>query len=142
MTKETVLNTETRKMTREEFETSLKNEQLPPEDVAAAFFTLEYPRFKAMLNDLSRNELVRLCLNLAGAEYVPAKNKLKTDKEKQAFYVGNEMVHNRAIMQLSYEMQKAEEAQQKLNEHNKLEALKEQQSSTTLEEITHPKQGE
>lgn len=89
-----------------------------PEDVAAAFFHLEYPRFKAMLNTLSMNELVRLCLNLAGNEFVPEQNKLKSEKEKTAYYLGNQMVFNRSIMQLTYEMQKVEEAQ-KLLEKNK-----------------------
>lgn len=117
-----VISTETKKLSREEFEKTLKNDQNTPEDIAAAFFTLEYPRYKAMLDTLSRNELVRLCLNLAGDEYVPVKNKPKSEKEKAAFYLGNEMVRNRAIMQLAYEMQKAEEAQQILQE-NKQEKL-------------------
>jgi hypothetical protein len=91
-----------------------------PEDVAAAFFALEYPRFKAMLQTLSQNELVRLALNLAGNEFVPEANKLKTEKEKTAYYLGNQMIFNRSIMLLTYEMQKAEEAA-RLEEQSKQE---------------------
>lgn len=106
-------------MTREEFEAELKqNTALPPEDIAAAFFKLEYPRFKAMLDTLSRNELERLCLNLAGGELVPIQNQLKSEKEKTAYYIADQMIFNRVIMRLSYEMQKAQEAEQILNQKN------------------------
>lgn len=106
-------------MTREEFEAELKqNTALPPEDIAAAFFKLEYPRFKAMLDTLSRNELERLCLNLAGGELVPIQNQLKSEKEKTAYYLGAQMAQNRMIMQLAFEMQKAQEAEQILNQKN------------------------
>lgn len=104
-----------------QFIDSLKNGRNNPEDLAAAFFKLEYPKFVAMLNCLSMNELIRLCINLAGNEFVPDKNKLKTEKEKKAYYIGNQMVHNRAIMQLSFEMEKAEEAYKREQENLKIE---------------------
>jgi len=108
-------------MTREQLENELKTQTgLSPEDVAAAFFQLEYPRFKGMLSVLSRNELERLCLNLAAKELVPDANKLKTDKERSAMYLGDQMIFNRVVMQLTVEMQKAEEAQ-KILEQNKTE---------------------
>lgn len=114
-------------MTREQLENELKqNQTLSPEDIAAAFFRLEYPRFKGMLNILSRNELERLCLNLAGGHLVPVQNQLKSEKEKSAYYLGAQMAENLVIMRLSAEMEKAENAQRILQENKE----KEQQTQT------------
>lgn len=106
-------------MTRAELEADLKNNKHSPADVAAAFFALEYPRYRALLNELSQNELIRLCLNLAGNEFVPEANRLKSEKEKSAYYLGNQMVFNRSIMQLTVEMERAEAAQKAQEEREK-----------------------
>ena len=127
MSNEVEIKTETKELSALDVKEAVKMDQNAPEDVAAAFFALEYPRFRAMLGELSHNELVRVCLNLAGNEFVPDANKVKSDKEKSAFFLGNEMVFNRAIMRLSFEMQKAEEAQKRLDEQ---EALKQQETNT------------
>lgn len=82
-----------------------------PEDLAAAFFSMEYPKFVKMVNDLSYNQLIRLCINLAGNEFVPDKNKLKTEEERHAFFLADQMIHNRTIMRLHFEMEKAAEAE-------------------------------
>lgn len=109
-------------MTRAQFENELKtNQNLSPEDIAAAFFQLEYPRYKSLISQLSRNELERLALNLAGGELVPMQNQLKSEKEKSAYYLGSQMSQNRVIMQLSVEMEKAEKAQAALEEVNNKE---------------------
>lgn len=122
-------------MSREEFEAELKtNQSLPPEDIAAAFFKLEYPRFKAMLDVLSRNELERLCLNLVGGALVPVQNQLKSDKEKTTYYLGAQMAENLVIMRLALEMKRAEEAERLLaeKENNKEETKTETQGEQNV----------
>lgn len=121
-------------MTQAELEAGIKNGNHSPADVAAAFFSLEYPRFRALLNELSQNELIRLCLNLAGNEFVPEANRLKSEKEKSAYYLGNQMVFNRSIMQLQYEMDRAEAAQKAQEEK---ESKTEEQTSLVQGENTN-----
>lgn len=87
-----------------------------PEDMAAAFFSLQQPRFKFTVDQLSQRQLKRLIFQLVSHPFTPSQYQPSSQLEKDAFYLGNEMIHNRMLMQLSYEMQKAEEAQQKLNE--------------------------
>lgn len=118
MSQENQPQTTTRELTADQVMDSVKNDKNTPEDIAAAFFTLEYPKFKALLNVLSMNELIRLCLNMAGKEFVPDANKLKSDNEKSAFYLADQMIFNRSIMLLSYEMQKAEQAQKLLDSND------------------------
>lgn len=102
-----------------------------PADAAAAFFSLEYPRFRGMLNTLSHNELIRVCLNLAGNEFVPEQNKLKSDKERSAFYLGDQMIFNRSIMRLQLEMERAEQAQKMLDQNEKQQETKEENNNGT-----------
>lgn len=106
-------------LTEEQIKTAIKEESHSPEDIAAAFFSLEYPKYRAMLSTLSMNELIRLSLNLAAGEMTPELNQLKTDKERKAYYLGDQMIQNRSIMRLAFEIQKAEEAQAKEQENLK-----------------------
>lgn len=87
-----------------------------PEDIAAAYFSLNQPKLKKAIDQMSLRQIRRLFWNLASYPFVPEEQKLKSDEEKSAFYVANEMISNKTIMLLHYEMQKVEEAQRKEQE--------------------------
>lgn len=95
-----------------------------PEDVAAAFFKMEQPKFKKLIESLSHRQLKRLVFQLVSGPLVQQQYVATSEEEKRAYYLGDQMIYNRMIMQLSMEMQKAEEAVQKekqnLEETNKL----------------------
>lgn len=118
-------------LTREELEKNMEKHNA--EDIAAAFFTLEQPNLKRLLDDLSQRQMRRLIFQLVSYPFTPKEYKPTDELEKKAFYLGNEMIQNRMIMQLSLEMQKVQEAEQKQNEQN---AQGEQNvGSTTTEPI-------
>ncbi len=91
----------------------LKNQN--PEDLAAAFFSLEQPRFKKIVDGLSQRQLKRLLFQLVSHPFTPQQYAPSNQDEKDAFYLGDQMIHNRMIMQLHYEMQRAEQAQQAMD---------------------------
>lgn len=101
--------------TTEQLENIIKTEQNKAEDVAAAFFSLEYPRYVTLINQMSQKEMKRLLIHLAAGELAKENKPLVTELEKQAFYVGNEMIRNRTIMQLHYEMMRVEQAMKQNN---------------------------
>lgn len=98
-------------LTREKLDTMYQTGSLTPEDAAAAFFSLEQPRFKELINNMSLRELKRLIYQLVSYPLTEKQYAPQTDIERKAFYIGNEMVQNRAMMQLHLEMKKVEEAQ-------------------------------
>lgn len=91
-------------------ETQLKPEDHSPEDMAAAFFSLNHKRLLINLSQMSKRQLVRVCYHAAtqglGSKNVPLKDEL----EKNTAYVMNEMIMNWAMMRLYAEMEKAEKA--------------------------------
>lgn len=98
-------------MTREQVTQNM--EKHAPEDIAAAFFGMEQPNLKRLIDGLSHRQLKRLVFQLVSHPFTPAQYVPTSEEEKKAFYLGNEMIQNRMIMQLSMEMQKVHEAEQK-----------------------------
>jgi hypothetical protein len=88
-------------------------EQPNPEDLAASFFSLEQPKLNKLLNELSQRQLRRLVFQLCSHPFTPTQYVATSEEERKAFYLGDQMIHNRMIMQLHYEMQKADEASKK-----------------------------
>jgi hypothetical protein len=84
-----------------------------PEDLAAAFFRLQGPRLKELLSKLNAKQLRRVVLNACSYPFTEKAYNPRTQTEKQTLYLIHEMVLNRSIMQLHFEMQKAEEAANK-----------------------------
>ena len=107
-------------MSREQLEQVIKTQQHSPEDVAAAFFALEMPRLRAAILTMSQKQLRRFLFNLVAYPLVPEGAEMKTDLEKSAYYLAEQMISNKTMMQLHAEMQRAENAQ-KLLEQQKLE---------------------
>lgn len=91
----------------------LRPEDYAPEDLAAAFFTLNHKRLIQGLNHMSKRQLIRVCYHLAAMGLKDVKADLKDDIEKRCAYVMNEMIYNRVIMQLQAEMEKADRAAEK-----------------------------
>ena len=85
---------------------------VPPasEDLAASFFRLEQPRLKILLSKLTSKQLRRVIFNASSYPFVDKAYNPRTDTERQAAYLVSEMVTNKMIMQLSFEMQQAEKA--------------------------------
>ena len=81
-----------------------------PEDIAAAFFMRQEPKFIQLVDKLSLRAAKRLIMHLALGPLANKDYKLNTDEEKSAAYIGNELIFNRVIMQLSEEMRVADEA--------------------------------
>lgn len=102
-------------------------EQHQPADIAAAFFMRQEPKFIQLVNQLSNRGLRRLIMHLALGELANREYPLKDETEKSASYIGNELIFNRVIMQLTAEMQAVEEAQK---ENPNL--LTEEQSNDTI----------
>jgi hypothetical protein len=87
-----------------------------PEDIASAFFSMEKPNLKKLLKEMSSKQLRRVIMNVASFPMIEPGDKLQTEYEKRAAYLFNEMVTNKTIIQLSYEMQRAEEAAKQLEQ--------------------------
>lgn len=81
-----------------------------PEDIAAAFFQMQYPKFQSIVERLSFRALKRLIVTCAAYPLVPREYKVRNDEEKQALYLFSEMVQNKMIMQLAFEQQKVSNA--------------------------------
>lgn len=110
-TTETVTKSDVQGMTREELENTIKTTSNAPEDVATAFFLLEAPRLNAAVDQMSKNQMIRFIKNLVAYPLVPAGQELKSELEKNAFYLATQMIQNKTILQLHSEMQKVERAQ-------------------------------
>lgn len=80
-----------------------------PEDIAAAFFKLEYPRFRNNLNLLSHRALQRVLTRVVAGPLAHFHYEGTSEIENGMVYLCNEMIRNVVIMQLHTEMQKAEE---------------------------------
>lgn len=89
-------------------EESIKNNS--PEDIAAAFFKMEQPRFDIILNSLSHKQMKRFIRNLVLNPYLPKEQQMVTEEEKKAYYIADQMMFNKTIMRLSAEMQALENA--------------------------------
>lgn len=84
--------------------------QHSPADAAAAFFRLEEPRFKLLLEQMSAKQIRRFVMYV-GAFPLTDRYKLQNDLEKRAAYLFGQMVFNKSIMQLQFEMERVEQAQ-------------------------------
>lgn len=95
-----------------------------PEDVAAAFFKLEKTKFQALLAKMAPYQLRRAIMNAVSYPFVDKEYNPETEEEKQFAYLTHELMLNKTIMQLSFEMQQAEKVQQ--------EALQQQSEDATI----------
>jgi hypothetical protein len=94
-------------------------------DIAASFFSMQAPRLDKLLNKMSAKQLRRLIFNASSYPLVDRKYNPKTQDERDAAYLIAEMVLNRSIMQLHFEMQRVEEDLQKKAESDKLALVNE-----------------
>lgn len=97
-----------------------------PEDIAAAFFMKEKWNLKRILTNMSVKQIRRFVMHVAAYPMHDPGDTPKTDAEKSAAHLFNEMVTNKTMMQLAVEMEKAEAASNKitLEENNKTEEIK------------------
>jgi len=93
--------------------TQMRPEDYSPEDLAAAFFTLNHKRLLQGLHMMSKRQLIRVCYHISAMGLKDTKAALQDEIEKRCAYVMNEMIYNRVVMQLHAEMEKADNAAQK-----------------------------
>jgi hypothetical protein len=109
-------------------ELPVETEKHNPSDIAAAFFFLNEKKFNNVLKTLSARQLRRVMMSVASyplkGDYNP-----RTENEKSAAYLFNEMTFNRSIMQLEEEARRFEQA---LAAEQEREAL----TQTTNEGVT------
>lgn len=106
-------------VSREDFEAQIKNQAHAPEDSAAAFFMKNQKLIRPAIDNMSQNQLRRFLYNLISHPFILPGQELKTQLEKEAFHVANNMVENKILMRLAMEIEKVENAQ-KIIEENKL----------------------
>lgn len=85
-------------------------EQHNPEDVAAAFFGMQKAKYQTLLAKMAPYQLRRAIMNAVSYPFVDKEYLPETDEEKQFAYLTGELMLNKTIMQLSFEMQQAEKA--------------------------------
>ena len=78
-------------------------------DVAAAFFQLNAPKFEKLLSEMAPYKIRRAVLNAVTYPFIDRGYDPDTDEEKAFAYLVHEMMLNKTIMQLSFEMDKAEQ---------------------------------
>lgn len=93
-----------------------------PADIAAAFFDKNKRLLKTKLSTLSQRQLKRVLFNAAAYPFTDAEYKPRTEEEKSVIYLLSEMMLNKAIMQLQFEMERAEKASNKEQEEKSKEA--------------------
>lgn len=81
-----------------------------PADAAAAFFGMQKTKLAMLLENMSAKQMRRILMNACSFPFVDKQYTPRTDEERSAAYLVGEMLTNRMIMQLQYEMQLAEEA--------------------------------
>lgn len=107
----TITAKEFNELDRERQEAMIKDGNIAPEDAFAAFFSLHSPRLFELIDKMSLRELRRTFKNSVTYPFNKDKFKVQTEIEQRALYIANELLMNKASMQLFFEMQKAEEAQ-------------------------------
>lgn len=76
-----------------------------PQDVAAMHFTMYLPRFESMVNSMSAKQLKKLIIGLATVPIINDKFTGVTQLEKDAFYLGEDLLTTKHVMVLSALMQ-------------------------------------
>jgi hypothetical protein len=87
-----------------------------PEDYAAMFFRLNLVKLKTNLFKLSQNQLRRVILTAATYPLNEYDHTTKAQEEKSVLHILNEMMNQKAIMQLHVEMEKTQVAMDKQRE--------------------------
>lgn len=86
------------------------DEKHAPEDIAAAFFKLNKAKLERLIANLSAKQMRRVIMNACSYPFVDKEYLPRTQEEKQTAYTVSEMMLNKTIMTLSFEMQQAEKA--------------------------------
>lgn len=89
-------------------------------DVAAAFFRLNAPKFKELLTKMAPYQIRNALMNAVTYPFTDTEYNPETEEERSFAYLVHEMLLNRTIMQLSFEMDKAEQDLKKQEEASKL----------------------
>ena len=104
-------------VSREDFEAQIKSTAHAPEDSAAAFFMKNQRLIRPAVDAMSMNQLKRFLYNLISHPFILPGQELKSQLEKEAFQVANNMVENKILMRLAAEIEKVEQAQKILEEN-------------------------
>lgn len=102
---------EQQSLVKEEDALKIQQENHNPEDIAAAFFKLNFTKLVNITNKMSLRQLKRLVVQVAAYPFTPTAYEPRSQDERIAAYTFNEMVTNKVVMQLAFEAQKIQEKQ-------------------------------
>lgn len=102
-----------------------------PEDIAATFFRMEKIKFQMLLSKMAPYQLRRAIMNAVSYPFTDEEYLPETQEERDFAYLAGELMLNKTIMQLAFEQQQVEKAQQ--------EALQNVEEVATIQE---PKDGQ
>lgn len=99
-----------------------------PEDMAAVFFRMQAPRFKALLERMAPYQIRSAILNAVVYPLIDTGYNPESQEEREFAYLIHELMLNKVVMQLAFETQKAEEAIKKLDNNADLTTISEDNS--------------
>lgn len=102
---EEVINTEADKLLE-----SLPAKQAAPEDFLAAFIERHLASVKGLINDMGKNALKRIILNIMAGEFSKREYTPVTEEERKVAFHFNECVNQRAMLVFNEELKKVEVA--------------------------------
>lgn len=88
----------------------MKDSTHTPADVAAMFFMMNEKKLRNAIKKMSAKQTYRMIMAVASYPLIKNEYLPKTDEERAAAYLFNEMTFNKNIMQLQLEAAKMEEA--------------------------------
>lgn len=109
--------------------TVVEQQAKSPADMAAVFFKMQQPRLNFIINKLSAKQMRRVIFNATSYPFVAKEYQPRDEDEKAAAYLIHEMMLNKTVMQLHFEMEQAEKA------------LLQQQNSDTMNSETNEGEG-
>ncbi len=97
--------------------TVVQKDNYTPADVAAAFFRLNAPKFRELLAKMAPYQIRNALMNAVTYPFTDTKYEPESQDEKTFAYLVHEMLLNKTIMQLHWEMEKAESDLKKQEEN-------------------------
>ena len=100
-----------------------------PADIAAAFFKMNLPRLKTLLDTLSSREIKRAVICAAAYPLVPKDYKPRSQQESQLARSIEQMVACKVLMEEQVKLEKIDKAQKTEDTNNELSLIKGDQNN-------------
>lgn len=69
-----------------------------PDAIAATLFSLYFPKFEILVDQLSNNALRRMIKHLVGAPIIEVPFKAQSDNEQNAYAIGDRLLESKYVM--------------------------------------------